>query len=80
LQNLLEQHPRLHLEHFPSYAPELNPDEGVWSLAKRELANSCPHDLQELMEDVVRSINGIRTSREKLRGCVEQSDLPSFLS
>jgi len=33
------QHPRLHIEHFPSHAPELNPDEGVWSLAKRELAN-----------------------------------------
>lgn len=79
LQNLLDRHPRLHLEHFPSYAPELNPDEGVWSLAKRELANSCPHDVKELMDDVIGSINGIRTSPEKLRGCVVQSDLPSFL-
>lgn len=79
LQNLLHRHPRLHLEHFPSYAPELNPDEGVWSLAKRELANSCPHDAEELMDDVIGSINGIRTSPEKLRGCVVQSDLPSFL-
>ena len=26
---------RLYLEHFPAYAPELNPDEGVWSLTKR---------------------------------------------
>ena len=26
LQRLLRQHSRLHLEHFPSYAPELNPD------------------------------------------------------
>jgi hypothetical protein len=25
----LRQHRRLHIEHFPSYAPELNPDEGV---------------------------------------------------
>jgi hypothetical protein len=25
LQKLLDRHPRLHLEHFPSYAPELNP-------------------------------------------------------
>ena len=31
LEELLRQHPRLHIEHFPSYAPELNPDEGVWS-------------------------------------------------
>jgi transposase len=79
LQNLLQQHPRLRIEHFPSYAPDLNPDEGVWSLAKRELANSCPDDVDELMEDIIRSINGIRTSPTKLRGCVVQSELPSFL-
>jgi transposase len=79
LQKLLDRHPRLHREHFPSYAPELNPDEGVWSLAKRELANSCPDHVDELMEDIIRSINGIRTSPRKLRGCIVQSDLPSFL-
>jgi hypothetical protein len=47
LQQLLRQHSRLHIEHFPSYAPELNPAEGVWSLAKRALANSCPNDVEE---------------------------------
>jgi transposase len=75
----LRRHPRLHIEHFPSYAPELNPDEGVWSLAKRALANSCPDDLEELVEDAIPSINGIRNSKQKLRGCVVQSELPSFL-
>ena len=79
LQNLLQQHPRLRIEHFPSYAPDLNPDEGVWSLAKRELANTCPDGVDELMEDIIRSINGIRTSPTKLRGCIVQSELPSFL-
>lgn len=79
LQNLLQRHPRLRIEHFPSYAPDLNPDEGVWSLAKRVLANRCPDDVDELMEDVIRSINGIRTSPTKLRGCIVQSELPSFL-
>ena len=79
LRQLLQQHPRLHIEHFPSYAPELNPDEGVWSLAKRALANSCPHDLEELVEDVIHSINRIRNSTYKLRGCIVQSELPSFL-
>src|SRR5437588_1153513 len=79
LQDLLYRHPRLSLEHFPSSAPELNPDEGVWSLSKRELANSCPDDVVELMEDVMRSINSLRTSPAKLRGCIVQSDLPSFL-
>jgi transposase len=79
LRQLLRRHPRLHIEHFPSYAPELNPDEGVWSLAKRVLANRCPDDLEELVEDVIHSINGIRNSNQKLRGCVVQSELPSFL-
>ena len=53
LGKLLDRHPRLHLEYFPSYAPELNPDEGVWSLAKRDLANGCPLDADELMDDVI---------------------------
>ena len=79
LRDVLDRHPRLHLEHFPAYAPELNPDEGVWALAKHELANSCPDNLEELMEDIMRSINSIRTSPDKLRGCFVQSDLPSFL-
>lgn len=80
LGNLLRRHPRLHIKHFPAYAPELNPDEGVWSLAKRELANGCPFNADDLMDDVIRSINGIRTSPEKLRSCILQSDLPNFLS
>jgi len=79
LQKLLQRHSRLHIEHFPSYSPDLNPDEGVWSLAKRELANSCPDDVEELMADILGSIGRIRTSPQKLRGCIVQSELPSFL-
>ena len=79
IRAMCRRHPRLHLELFPSYAPELNPDEGVWALAKRELANSCPDDVDELMEDIIHSINSIRTSPAKLRGCIVQSELPSFL-
>ncbi|MGA8870850.1 MAG: IS630 family transposase [Candidatus Acidiferrales bacterium] len=80
LQKLLIRHPRLRIEHFPSYAPELNPDEGVWSLAKRQLANGCPKNVDELMEDIIRAINRIRNSPAKLRGCILQSELPLFLS
>jgi transposase len=79
IAQLQRRHPRLHVEYFPSYAPELNPDEGIWSLAKRELANSCPRDEDELLEDILRSIDGIRSSPVKLRGCILQSDLPPFL-
>ena len=79
IEQLQRQHRRLQVEYFPSYAPELNPDEGVWSLAKHELANSSPRDVDELMEDILRSINGIGSSPEKLRGCILQSELPLFL-
>ena len=79
LEKLLRRHRRLRVEHFPSYAPQLNPDEGVWSLAKRNLANSCPRDVEELMEDVLFCIEGIRNSPEKLRGCIAQSELPFSL-
>ena len=53
---MLREHPRLRLERFPSYAPELNPDEGVWNLAKHDLANGCPKDLDDLMQNLVRSV------------------------
>jgi len=79
LDELLRQHPRLRLERFPSYAPQLNPDEGVWTLAKHDLANGCPQDLDALMEDLIRSIERTRMSSNRLRGCVLQSDLPPFL-
>ncbi len=75
IERLLRQHRRLRIECFPSYAPQLNPDEGVWLLAKRELANSCPNDVDELMADVLGSIDGIRNSQQKLRGRIAQSDL-----
>lgn len=33
---------RLHLERLPAYAPELNPDEGIWQYLKHvELRNLC---------------------------------------
>jgi len=79
LQDLLRRHPRLRIEHFPSYAPELNPDEGVWSQAKRDLANGRPDDIEELVQDLIRSIDRIRKSPAKLRGCILQSELPPFL-
>jgi transposase len=79
IEKLLRRHPRLQIEHFPSYAPELNPDEGVWCQAKRTLANSCPQNVDQLMDDIIRTINGIGRSKKKLRACIEQSELPSFL-
>jgi len=71
--------PRLHLAAFPPYAPELNPDEGVWTLAKATLANGHPDDRATLRADLLASLVGIRRSQRLLRGCITHSDLPPFL-
>jgi putative transposase len=34
--------------YLPSYAPELNPTEGVWSHLKRSLGNLAPATLDQL--------------------------------
>jgi transposase len=64
---------RLHLERLPSYAPDLNPDEGVWNYLKRvELANVCCRDLDELHAHVIRARERLRHKREILRACSRQ--------
>lgn len=61
---------RLHLERLPAYAPDLNPDEGVWSLLKRgELKNRCCHDLQELRWELGLAIRRLRRRPQALTAC-----------
>ena len=72
-------YPRLRVEYFPSYAPQLNPDEGVWSLAKRQLSNSRPDNYQ-IVDQVIDVLEDIRSSPTKLRGGFDQSELPPSLN
>ena len=71
--------PRLHLEAFPAYAPELNPDEGVWGHLKRSLSNGRPDDLEELIDHLTEEVQRVSTSQPILRGCIRLSRLPLFL-
>jgi len=50
IEELLSRTSRLYLEPFPPYAPDLNPDEGVWNHLKRNLANGRPDNQNELMD------------------------------
>lgn len=52
---------RLHLVQLPGYAPDLNPDEGVWRYLKRvELGNLCCHDLTALRRELGKAIARLR--------------------
>ena len=72
------QFPRLHLEHFPAYAPELNPGEGVWRLAKARLANGRPDDVNKLLANLSASLLRIARAPALLRACILKSELPFF--
>lgn len=78
VRTLLHRHPRLHVERFPAYAPELNPDEWAWSYLKMQLANGRPDDVEELLTDLSREISGIRRNPDLARGFVVGSQLPLF--
>lgn len=79
VQDLLGHTSRLHLAPFPPYAPELNPDEGVWNHLKARLANGRPDTQAELMDVLAEEICRLAASPPLLRGCIEHSDLPPFL-
>lgn len=79
VRELLARTSRLHLVPFPAYAPELNPDEGVWSLLKNTLANGRPDTKDELMDILAAETCAVAASQRLLRACINQSDLPPFL-
>ena len=62
---------RLTLLQLPPYAPELNPQEGIWRYLKYvELANLCCHDLDELRLDLRRAIQRVRYRLDVLVACL----------
>lgn len=51
----------VHLERLPAYAPELNPDEGVWQhLNQVELRNLCCRDLDHLSVELSLAVKRLR--------------------
>jgi transposase len=60
---------RIHLEPLPGYAPELNPNEGVWdSLKVKELANIACEDLVALRRELQQAARRLRRHPEVIRG------------
>jgi transposase len=67
---------RLQLEQLPGYAPELNPDEGVWKHLKCvELKNVCCRNLSELKEELRKAKERLRHKKHVILGCIRQPGL-----
>jgi transposase len=60
---------RLHLEHLPAYAPELNPGEGLWQQLKGvELRNLCCLNLSHLRRELRDAVKRVRRRPRLING------------
>jgi transposase len=76
VKSYLLRNPRLRVHRFPAYAPELNPDEHIWTQAKHALANSAPDNVDQLDHRVNRVLLGLQRSPNLLWSCIDVADLP----
>ena len=64
---------RLHLKQLPSYAPDLNPDEGIWNYLKRvEIGNVCCLSLDHLSQELLRARERLRHNKKIIQSCSRQ--------
>ncbi len=64
---------RLHLEQLPGYAPDLNPDEGIWNYLKRvELGNVYCANLDQLQRKLIQAKERLRHKQEIIKSCSRQ--------
>jgi transposase len=65
---------RLQLEILPGYAPDLNPDEGIWNYLKRvELRNLCCATLRHLRHELRLATARLRHKRSIIHSCFHQA-------
>ena len=66
----------VHLELLPGYAPDLNPDEGVWHHLKMvELRDLCCQDLDELRYELTLAIARLRHKANLIRSFFARAGL-----
>lgn len=62
---------------FPPYAPELNPDEFVWNLAKyHDLPNWCPSDKREMRSVIGRELRMLSRQKERVASAMRHAEIP----
>jgi transposase len=76
VKEYLSNHPEIVAETLPGYAPELNPDEGVWGWTKYgRLANLAACNTLELRQKIVDEFAQLRVDRHLLNSFVQEADL-----
>jgi hypothetical protein len=60
---------------LPTYAPDLNPTEGIWSLVKRDLGNLAAADLGQITRTVKRKLKMLQYRPQVIDGCFAETGL-----
>jgi transposase len=77
VREYLEAHPQWHVVWLPPYAPELNPQEQVWSYLKYgRLANFAPSDIDDICREVRRETANAQRRPSLLKALLRHSILP----
>jgi len=63
----------MRLERLPGYAPELNPDEGIWQYLKHvEMKNLCCEDMPRLKRELAAAEQRLRQKPDIITACFER--------
>ncbi|MFJ9840250.1 transposase [Kitasatospora sp. NPDC101155] len=60
---------------LPSYAPDINPQKGIWSLVKHTVGNLAAADLDQLARAVRRSLKKIQYRPHLIDACLATTGL-----
>lgn len=76
VRQVLAEHPRLWVESFPPYCPDLDPVEWLWAWMKYgRLANLAPRDLRHLVSEVAKAIVAAQENQSLLDGFARAAGL-----
>ena len=73
----LAKHPEIRTEKFPGYAPELNPDEQVWTHTKYgRMANFAPDDTKHLRRRLRYELRRLKKRPDLLASFIQHAKIP----
>jgi transposase len=76
----LAKHPEIVTEDFPGYAPDLNPDEGVWGWVKYgQLSNLAAENTDVLRDHLIDLLVQLKCDPGLLASFIEETNLPLLI-
>lgn len=73
---MTDHHHEVWIVPLPAYAPELNPDEGVWNYLKNvALGNLCCQTMPQLRQEIHKAVKRLRHKTDVITACFQHAGL-----